>query len=75
MVDGVYDSDPKKNPDAQKYDTLSFDEVLGQHLAVMDSTAASMCNDNHIPIMVFSLEDPHNIVRAVCGEDIGTIVG
>ena len=75
MVDGVYDSDPKKNPDAQKYDTLSFDEVRGQHLAVMDSTAASMCNDNHIPIMVFSLEDPHNIVRAVCGEDIGTIVG
>lgn len=74
MVDGVYDSDPKKNPDAVKYDTLSFDEVLGKHLAVMDSTAASMCSDNHIPILVFSLDDPHNIVRAVRGEEIGTIV-
>lgn len=74
MVDGVYDSDPKKNPEAHRYNTLSFDEVLGQHLGVMDSTAASMCNDNHIPILVFSLADPHNIVRAVCGEDIGTIV-
>ena len=74
MVDGVYDSDPKKNPHAVKYDTLSFDEVLGKHLAVMDSTAASMCSDNRIPILVFSLADPHNIVRAVCGEEIGTIV-
>ena len=74
MVDGVYDSDPKKNPSAVRYDTLSFDEVLGKHLAVMDSTAASMCSDNHIPILVFSLDDPHNIVRAVCGEKIGTIV-
>ncbi len=71
---GVYDSDPKKNPDAHRYDTLSFDDVLGQHLGVMDSTAASMCNDNHIPILVFSLADPHNIVRAVQGEEIGTIV-
>ena len=75
MVDGVYDSDPKKNPDAKKFDTLSFDEVLSRHLAVMDSTAASMCNDNHMPILVFSLDDPHNIVRAVCGEQIGTVVG
>ena len=74
MVDGVYDSDPKKNPSAVRYDTLSFDEVLGKHLAVMDSTAASMCSDNHIPILVFSLDDPHNIVHAVCGEKIGTIV-
>lgn len=75
MVDGVYDSDPKKNPDAKKFDALSFDEVLSRHLAVMDSTAASMCNDNHMPILVFSLDDPHNIVRAVCGEPIGTVVG
>ena len=75
MVDGVYDSDPKKNPNAKKFDTLSFDEVLSRQLAVMDSTAAAMCNDNHMPILVFSLDDPHNIVRAVCGEQIGTVVG
>lgn len=74
MVDGVYDSDPKTNPNAVRYDTLSFDEVLSNHLAVMDSTAASMCRDTNIPLLVFSLEDPHNIVRAVCGENIGTLV-
>ena len=74
MVDGVYDSDPKKNPDAVKYDTLSFLDVLSHELQVMDSTAASMCKDNNIPILVFSIEDPHNIVKAVCGENIGTLV-
>ncbi len=74
MVDGVYDSDPKKNPDAVKFDSISFADVLSKGLAVMDSTAASMCKDNDIPILVFSLEDPENIVRAVCGENIGTLV-
>ena len=74
MVDGVYDSDPKKNPDAKKYSHITFSEVLNKNLAVMDSTAASMCKDNKIPILVFSLEDPENIVKAVCGEDIGTLV-
>ena len=74
MVDGVYDSDPKKNPDAKKYDQLSFMEVLNKDLKVMDSTAASLCNDNHLPILVFNLEDPQNIVRAVAGENIGTLV-
>ncbi len=74
MVDGVYDSDPKKNPDAKKYDRITFTEVLSKNLEVMDSTAASMCKDNKIPILVFSLEDPENIVRAVCGEEIGTVV-
>mgnify|MGYP002514554841 CR=1 FL=1 len=74
MVDGVYDSDPKKNPDAKKYDQLSFMEVLNKDLKVMDSTAASMCRDNHIPILVFNMEDPDNIVRAVKGEPIGTLV-
>ncbi len=74
MVDGVYDCDPKKNPDAKKYDTLSFMEVLNKDLKVMDSTAASLCNDNHLPILVFNLEQPQNIVRAVVGENIGTIV-
>ena len=74
MVDGVYDSDPKKNPDAVKFDRLSFLDVLNKDLKVMDSTAATLCKDNQIPILVFNLEDPENIVRAVRGETIGTIV-
>lgn len=74
MVDGVYDSDPKTNPNAKKYDTVSYHEVLNKDLAVMDSTAASLCKDNNIPILVFSIEDPENIYKAVCGENIGTVV-
>lgn len=74
MVDGVYDSDPKQNPNAKKYDTISFHDVLNKDLAVMDSTAASLCKDNNLPILVFSIEDPENIYKAVCGENIGTIV-
>lgn len=74
MVDGVYDSDPKKNPNAKKFKTLTFQEVLNQNLGVMDSTAAAICKDNNIPIVVFSLENPDNIVSAVCGEDVGTLV-
>ena len=74
MVDGVYDSDPKKNPDAKKYDVLTYSEVLNNQLQVMDSTAASLCRDNGMPLLVFNLEDPVNIVRAVAGEPIGTIV-
>ena len=74
MVDGVYDSDPKKNPDAVKYDHVSFHDVLNKDLAVMDSTAASLCKDNNIPILVFSIEEPDNIYKAVCGENIGTLV-
>ena len=74
MVDGVYDSDPKKNPDAKKIKMLTFQEVLNQNLGVMDSTAAAICKDNNIPIIVFSLDNPQNIVSAVCGEDIGTLV-
>ncbi len=73
-VDGVYDSDPKKNPNAVKYDTLSYIDVLNKGLHVMDSTAASLCMDNNIPILVFNLNDPDNIVRAMQGETIGTIV-
>lgn len=74
MVDGVYDSDPKKNPNAVKYDTISYMDVLNHNLAVMDMTAASFCNDRNIPFLVFSIEDPQNIVRAVTGEDVGTLV-
>lgn len=73
-VDGVYDSDPKLNSDCKKYDELHYIDVLNQGLHVMDSTAASLCMDNDIPILVFNLDDPNNIVRAICGETIGTIV-
>ena len=74
LVDGVYDKDPNVYSDAVKYDELTFSEVLAKNLKVMDSTAASMCKDNNIPILVFNLDDPENIVRAVAGENIGTIV-
>lgn len=74
MVDGVYDSDPNKNVDAKKYDSISILEVLSKGLGVVDSTAASMCKDNNIPILVFNLNDPNNIVLAAQGEKVGTIV-
>ena len=73
-VDGVYDKDPNKFSDAVKYDTLTHTEILKKGLAVMDSTAASLCRDNNIGILVFNLDDPQNIVKAVQGENIGTIV-
>ena len=73
-IDGVYDSDPAKNENAVKFDAITYDEVLGRHLAVMDSTATSLSMDNHIPVLVFALKDPYNIVRALRGEKIGTIV-
>ena len=73
-VDGVFDSDPKQNPDAKKFDTLSHLDVLKEGLHVMDSTAASLCMDNKIEIRVFNLDDPDNIVRAATGENIGTVV-
>lgn len=74
MVDGVYDCDPNTNSNACKYDTVTFTQVLNQGLKVMDSTAASLCKDNRLPILVFNLEDPENINRAINGEKIGTIV-
>ena len=73
-VDGVFDSDPKKNPNAKKYDTLTHHEVLQKELHVMDATAASLCMDNNIQILVFNLDNPQNIVSAMVGEPIGTIV-
>ncbi len=73
-TDGVYDRDPKTNPDAKRYDSLSFDEMLSKNLKVMDSTAASMCRDNNVPLLVFSLKTPDNIYKAMCGESIGTVV-
>ncbi|MEQ8154049.1 MAG: UMP kinase [Clostridiaceae bacterium] len=73
-VDGVYDKDPHKYNDAVKFDTLSHLEVLEKGLQVMDSTASSLCMDNKIPIVVFSLDEPGNIKKAAMGEKIGTIV-
>ena len=73
-VDGVYDKDPNKFADAVKYDTLTHTEILQKGLAVMDATAASLCRDNGISILVFNLSDPENIVRAVKGENVGTVV-
>ncbi|MBE6720594.1 MAG: UMP kinase [Ruminococcaceae bacterium] len=73
-VDGVYDKDPNKFDDAVKFDTVSFQEVITRDLKVMDSTAFSLCKDNDMPIIVFNLDDPENIVRAVSGETIGTTV-
>ena len=74
MVDGVYDSDPKLNPNAKRFDRLTYMDVLSKNLRVMDMTAASFCKDTKIPFMVFSIEDPENIVRAVLGQQVGTIV-
>ena len=73
-IDGVYSADPKKDPGAVKYDAISYDQVLADHLQVMDLTATSLAMENHIPVMIFALADPQNILRAVMGERIGTIV-
>lgn len=73
-VDGVYSADPVKDPQAVKYDVITYEEVLARHLAVMDSTASSLAMDNHIPVLLFALKDPYNIIRALRGERIGTIV-
>jgi uridylate kinase len=73
-VDGIYDKDPKKYPDAVKYDELTFIEALKQRLNVMDSTAFSLCLDNNVPILVFDLNDKHAIQKAVFGEKVGTLV-
>ena len=73
-VDGVYDSDPRKNPDAKKYDVITFEEILEKRLNVMDNTAAALALNSHMPMLVFNLNDPENIKRAVLGENIGTVV-
>lgn len=73
-VDGVYSADPKKDPTAVRYDHITYDEVLAKHLSVMDTTATSLSMDNHIPIVLFALEDPRNILRVIMGEQIGTTV-
>lgn len=74
LVDGVYDSDPNKNPDAKRYATLSFQQVLEKDLKVIDSTAAAICKDNNIGLIVFSIANPANIYDAVCDPQVGTLV-
>ena len=73
-IDGVYSADPKLDPSAVKYDEISYKDVLAQDLKVMDSTATALCKDNNIPLLVFAISDPENIVRAIKGEKVGTIV-
>lgn len=73
-VDGVYDYDPKENPNAKKYDKLSYLDVVNQDLKVMDLTAITLCKDNDIPIRVFSLDQPENIIKILKGDEIGTII-
>ncbi|MBK1854937.1 UMP kinase [Verrucomicrobiaceae bacterium 5K15] len=74
MVDGVYCSDPKKNPDAKRYDSVTFADCLSQDLKVMDSTAFTLCQDNDIPIIVFDINGEGNITKALAGDDIGTMI-
>ncbi len=73
-VDGIYDKDPKKHPDAKKYNEISYIDVLKQGLQVMDSTAISLCMDNKLPILTFDMGIAGNVLKAVCGENIGTVV-
>jgi uridylate kinase len=73
-IDGVYDSDPKTNPNARKYDTISIDEVIDRKLAVVDMTASVMCRENHMPMYVFALNEENSIVNAVNGKFSGTVV-
>ena len=73
-IDGVYSADPKLDPTAVKYDKISYRDVLDQDLKVMDSTATALCKDNNIPLLVFAISDPENIVRAIKGEIVGTVV-
>ena len=73
-VDGIYDSDPHKNPNAKRYETVSYQECLTRQLKVMDATAFSLCQENNMPIVVFSMNEPDNIHRALVGEPIGTLV-
>lgn len=73
-VDGVYDSDPKKNPDAKRFRHITYSDALARRLQVMDSTAFSLCMDNRMPIIIFDMNNPDNIRRAIIGEEVGTLV-
>jgi uridylate kinase len=73
-IDGIYSGDPKKDPTATRFDHISYTEIIDRGLKAIDGTATVFCKDNHIPILVFGLDDPENIYRAVMGEELGTVV-
>ena len=73
-VDGIYDSDPKTNPEAKKYETLKYSDIINRNLKVIDFTAATMCMENDVPTLAFGLNVENSIVRAVCGEQLGTLI-
>ena len=73
-VDGVYDADPKTKPDARRYDTVSYDQLLTDKLSIMDATAVVMCRDNNLPLRVFDLTRANALVQAMSGDDVGTLV-
>ena len=73
-VDGIYDSDPNKNPNAKKFEKLTFGDVVNKGLKAMDATAATMCAENNIPVLAFALGEKDSVLRAVCGENLGTII-
>lgn len=73
-IDGIYDSDPKVNPNAKKYDKISYLDIINNGLKVMDTTAATMCMENNIPVLAFGLDEENSVIRAVCGEKLGTII-
>lgn len=73
-VDGIYDSDPELNPNAKRYNEISYQDVLVNGLKVMDATAIALCQDNSLPIMVFNMNEPGNLKRLICGENVATIV-
>ena len=73
-VDGIYDSDPKTNPFAKKYETLQYSDIINRNLKVIDFTAATMCMENNVPTLAFGLNVENSIVRAVCGEQLGTLI-
>ena len=73
-VDGIYDSDPKFNKDAKKYDSLSYQEILNKNLKIMDATATSLCMDNKIPLIVFGIDKEDSMYDVVCGKFLGTVV-
>jgi uridylate kinase len=73
-VDGVYTSDPEKDPKAEKYSTLSFEEAIAKRLKIMDSTAFTMCRENNLPVVVFDMNEPGNLCSIIEGETIGTLV-
>jgi len=73
-VDGVYDSDPEKNPNAKRYDKIDYQDVIAKNLKVMDTAAIALCKDNNLPILVFNMNEKGNLKRLICGENIATIV-